>query len=357
MVTYTYKARVDTMKTLTLTAIILFPLFVFPQVDEPIADLWNSESHRQFDFWVGAWDVNLRIQQPTGEWKDQVQSTAHIYQILDGKAVLELWNENKINEGIKGYSLRYFNEDLGKWELWLNWPGQNMSGSSTLDGSFRHGRGEFFSEFPKNDSVTITQRYTFCDITPTSLRWDNAFSEDGGKTWKEGNWIMEFSRKANLAPKLSHNEAVNTYDNGLRCDSDEFKFFADWKGNWKGNIELFNDGKGDKLNGQLDIFPVLDGCAIMVFMTHESEKGVVKSFSLNTYNTYASKFEEGVLTNQKDDNFNIRYGEMIGNSLTMIDKEKSSKSVWKKEKNRLSWDFYKMINNQWVRHKSLTVKR
>ncbi len=113
--------------------------------------------------------MNLRIQQENGEWLDQVKSTARIYPILDGKAILELWNENKFGEGIKGYSLRYYREDLQKWELWLNWPGDNRSGSSSLSGNFRHGRGEFFSEYQKNDSVTITSRYTFSDITPNSL--------------------------------------------------------------------------------------------------------------------------------------------------------------------------------------------
>ena len=30
-------------------------------------------------------------------------------------------------------------------------------------------------------------------ITPTSCRWRQSISHDGGKTW-EGNWIMEWTR-------------------------------------------------------------------------------------------------------------------------------------------------------------------
>jgi hypothetical protein len=30
-------------------------------------------------------------------------------------------------------------------------------------------------------------------ITPNSAQWEQAFSEDGGKTW-ETNWIMELER-------------------------------------------------------------------------------------------------------------------------------------------------------------------
>jgi hypothetical protein len=31
------------------------------------------------------------------------------------------------------------------------------------------------------------------DITPTTCRWEQAFSTDGGATW-ETNWIAEFTR-------------------------------------------------------------------------------------------------------------------------------------------------------------------
>lgn len=344
------------MKTYALTILMALPVLAFSQVNDPVASTWDSESHRQFDFWVGEWDVNLRIQQQDGEWEDKVQSTAYIYQILDGKAILELWNENKYNEGIKGYSLRYFNEEIGKWELWLNWPGKNQSGSSRLEGSFRHGRGEFFSQFPKNDSVTITQRYTFCDISPTSLRWDNAFSEDGGKTWKEGNWIMEFSRKEDLAPDLSQSESVHTYDDGNRCDQSAFTFFDDWVGSWSGNMKTRQNEKWETSESQVEIYPVLDGCAIMVFMNYEEDGKVRKTFSLNTYNTYAGKYEEGILDNQSKSNFNIRYGDLADDTLTMTDTQGSVKSVWKKQKSKLSWDFYSKKDGQWEHQKSAVVK-
>ena len=59
---------------------------------------------RQFDFWVGAWDVNQRVQQEDLSWKDSIKAEARVYPILFGKAVLELWD----SPNIKGYSLRYF---------------------------------------------------------------------------------------------------------------------------------------------------------------------------------------------------------------------------------------------------------
>jgi hypothetical protein len=54
---------------------------------------------RQFDFWRGQWDVNLRIRQEDGSWPDKVAARARIYSVLAGKAVLELWDSapNKVS--------------------------------------------------------------------------------------------------------------------------------------------------------------------------------------------------------------------------------------------------------------------
>jgi hypothetical protein len=33
-------------------------------------------------------------------------------------------------------------------------------------------------------------------MTPTSARWEQDFSFDGGRTWDPVNWIMTFTRRA-----------------------------------------------------------------------------------------------------------------------------------------------------------------
>jgi hypothetical protein len=39
----------------------------------------------------------------------------------------------------------------------------------------------------------VRPRVTWSQITPTSARWEQALSGDGGKTW-ETNWITDFQR-------------------------------------------------------------------------------------------------------------------------------------------------------------------
>jgi hypothetical protein len=60
-------------------------------------------------------------------------------------------------------------------------------------GGFADGRGEFYDQ-ELFEGKRIFVRYVWSDITPTSCRWEQAFSADGGKTW-ETNWIMDFTRR------------------------------------------------------------------------------------------------------------------------------------------------------------------
>ena len=87
---------------------------------------------------------------------------------------------------IQGLSLRLYNPQSRQWSL-------NFASSSggTLSvptiGEFKNGRGEFYDQESFNGR-TILVRNVFSDITPNSYRFEQAFSDDGGKTW-EVNWI------------------------------------------------------------------------------------------------------------------------------------------------------------------------
>jgi hypothetical protein len=59
-------------------------------------------------------------------------------------------------------------------------------------GEFKNGRGEFFDQEPFNGR-TILVRNVWSDIASNSCRFEQAFSDDGGKTW-EVNWIATDTR-------------------------------------------------------------------------------------------------------------------------------------------------------------------
>lgn len=265
----------------------------------PVSSALRSES-RQFDFWVGGWSVNLRVRQPDMTWSDEHSAHARIYPILSGKAVLELWSEDQV-DGIKGYSLRYFDTARDEWILWLNWPGENRSGSSSLSGSFRHGRGEFFASSVGQDGTETTSRYTFSDITPRSLRWDDAFSTDGGETWRH-SWIMEFTRTTERVSLPPDGGAAHTYHDGERCDAPEFRRYEFLAGRKDGQVVAGGEGPVT-ITG----YRVLDGCAVLTFAGPGSDPATAWGFSHLTFNTYAQRYELTTLTSQRDTPARIFY--------------------------------------------------
>ena len=258
---------------------------------------------REFDFWLGEWDVNLRIRKD-GEWPEStVMARTEIYSILDGKAVLELWD----SKPIKGFSLRYFDTSRGKWLLWLNWPGENSSGSSGLSGSFRHGRGDFYSERPGQDGGTVISRYSFNDITPTSLRWDDAFSSDGGETWRH-QWRMEFSRTAQRATLPTSGGPAHTQGEGGRCDLPQFRRFEALSGVHEGTVRTISDEGETETAARLVGYPVLGGCATLALLSTERDGRPFESFHQLTWNTYASVFEETVLDSAAESSMAVFFG-------------------------------------------------
>ncbi len=258
----------------------------------PVSSSLPAEA-RQFDFWVGEWDVNVLVRQADFSWKDTHTSRAHIFPILRGKAILELWSEDQ-QEGIKGYSLRYFDTARKEWVLWLNWPSKNASGSSSLAGTFRHGRGEFFSTRKAPDGSETLSRFTFSDVTPTSLRWDDAFSNDGGNTWRN-NWIMEFSRTAEKPTLAAGQNTAHTFHDGSRCDLPQFRRYEFLAGTKTGAVEAGGSGPVTIRGLQ-----VLDGCAVITFSGASDDPETAWGFSQVTWNTYAQRFELMTLTSQPD---------------------------------------------------------
>jgi hypothetical protein len=267
---------------------------------------------RQFDFWIGTWDVNLRIQQDDASWRDSIRSEARIYPILRGKAVLELWD----SAPIKGFSLRHFDPAKDKWVLWLNWPSNNRANTGSLEGTFRHGRGEFFSSSTRPDGTTSMSRYSFSDITADSLRWDDAFSSDGGKTWTN-SWIMEFSRTAAQPELPAEGGPAHTYIDGGRCDDERFRSYEFVDGAWEGEVTV-----GERrvpVPARLVAHKVLDGCAVLMSLTYELDGEPHEVFHHLTFNAGSGRYELLVLDDEADSPAALAYSAVSPSELRFED--------------------------------------
>ena len=157
----------------------------------------KRDGQHDFDFEIGTWRPHLwRLVDPlTGSTKwVEYEGTSVVRKIWNGRANLVELEVDGAAGHIQGLNLRLYNPQSHQWSL--NFA---SSRSGTLSpptiGEFKNGRGEFFSQETLNDRAILV-RFIISDITPDSSRFEQAFSEDGGKTW-EVNWIAIDTRVKN----------------------------------------------------------------------------------------------------------------------------------------------------------------
>jgi hypothetical protein len=154
----------------------------------------DRDGQQDFDFEIGNWHTHLkRLQHPlTGSttWIEY-DGTSVIRKIWDGRAnVVELEVGGPTGH-IEGLSLRLYNPQSHQWSLNFANSSQGTMSIPTI-GEFKNGRGEFYDQEPFNGRAILV-RDVFSGITANSYRFEQSFSDDGGKTW-EVNWIAVDTR-------------------------------------------------------------------------------------------------------------------------------------------------------------------
>jgi hypothetical protein len=156
----------------------------------------NSERDGQhdFDFEIGTWKTHLsRLVHPlTGSstWIE-LEGTSVVRKIWKGRANLVELEADGPSGHIEVLSLRLYNPQSHQWSLnTANSKGGTLSVPTI--GEFKNGRGEFYDQ-EEFGGRTILVRNVWSEITPNSCRFEQAFSDDGGKTW-EVNWIAVDTR-------------------------------------------------------------------------------------------------------------------------------------------------------------------
>jgi hypothetical protein len=162
------------------------------------ADNDRDGSH-DFDFAIGTWNTHLsRLLNPlTGSatWVEY-EGTTVVRPIWNGLANLAELEADGPTGHLQVLSLRLYDPTARQWSLNAANSSSGSLGQPTI-GEFREGRGEFFDQEPFNGR-TILVRNVWTDITQISCRFEQAFSDDGGRTW-ELNWIAVDTR-AVIAP-------------------------------------------------------------------------------------------------------------------------------------------------------------
>ena len=153
----------------------------------------QRDGQHDFDFHIGAWKTHVsRLVHPlTGSttWVTY-EGTTVVRKVWDGRANLVELEVDGSAGHLELLSLRLYDPQSRQWSLNV------ASSSGTLGvptiGEFKNGRGEFFDQETLNGRAILV-RFVISDITANSCHFEQAFSDDGGKTW-EVNWLATDTR-------------------------------------------------------------------------------------------------------------------------------------------------------------------
>lgn len=159
------------------------------------------DGQHDFDFEIGTWKTHLkRLLHPlTGAttWVEY-DGTTVVRKVWNGRAnILELEADGPAGHFL-GMNLRLYNPESHQWSLNFSNSASGTLSQPTI-GEFKNGRGEFYDQETFNGRAILV-RFVISNITADSCRFEQAFSDDGGKTW-EVNWIATDRRVKDEAGK------------------------------------------------------------------------------------------------------------------------------------------------------------
>ncbi|HEX3395799.1 MAG TPA: hypothetical protein VHS76_03790 [Steroidobacteraceae bacterium] len=154
----------------------------------------RRDGQHDFDFEIGVWKTHLkRLVHPLSgstAWVE-LDGTTVVRKVWNGKANLAELEADTASGHLQVLSLRLYDPQSKQWSLnTANANGGTLSVPTI--GEFKDGRGEFFDQETFNGR-SILVRNVWSDISADSCRFEQSFSDDGGKTW-EVNWIAVDSR-------------------------------------------------------------------------------------------------------------------------------------------------------------------
>lgn len=145
----------------------------------------SSPEHRQFDFWLGTWDlaVHVRTSATVDVWT-HAKGTQRIEAILGGCAIQESFTADGPGEPWAGHSYSMWQPAAGKWrQTWVDDQGSYIA----LTGGVEQGVMTLYGEPRDKGGKPAQMRMQFLAVTPTSLRWEWQQSTDG---WQSQTVMM-----------------------------------------------------------------------------------------------------------------------------------------------------------------------
>lgn len=173
---------------------IFLLLFIVLQPFQTFAQTNQRDGQHDFDFEIGTWKTHLRrlVRPLTGSttWVEY-EGTSVVRKVWNGRANLVELKVSGPAGSFEGLSLRLYNPQSRQWSLNFANINDGTLAQPTI-GEFKDGRGEFYNQETYNGRAILV-RFVITKISEDKYQFEQAFSEDGGKTW-EVNWIAVDTR-------------------------------------------------------------------------------------------------------------------------------------------------------------------
>ena len=143
----------------------------------------SAPEARQFDFWVGDWDLVWN----GGKGTNRVEAK------WDGCVIEENFDgSGPEGNGLLGMSVSTYSPFLGQWrQTWVD----NQGSYLDFTGGWEGDRMVLAREAVGRNGTTFHQRMVWYHIAADSFDWNWERSDDDGATWKE-LWVIHYSRRA-----------------------------------------------------------------------------------------------------------------------------------------------------------------
>lgn len=152
-----------------------------------------------FDWDLGTWKIHMRrlVHPLTGSttWTEMDGTTVNS-KVWDGRANLAEVEADGSSGHLELLALRLYNPATHEWNVNFATSGVGVLNTPTglpIIGEFKNSLGEFYDQEPYTNGRAILVRFRIGPISPDSAESEQAFSDDGGKTWQV-NWINQYTR-------------------------------------------------------------------------------------------------------------------------------------------------------------------
>jgi len=295
----------------------------------------GRDGQHDFDFIFGRWKIHLKRRAPAAgaaETWTEFDGYGVYRKIWDGRANLNEFEADSQGAHIEGLTLRTYNPKTRQWSLYWASSRDGILAEPQV-GQFHDGVGEFYA-LDSIDGKSIFVRYVWSKITANSVHFEQAFSEDGGRTW-DVNWISDMTREADTS---ANTHAARSAGSPSPVQ-DGARDFEPLLGSWKFDLKrrthpLTGSTAWVELTGTGVCYPLWNGRAQLDTVLLNGASGTIEGLTLRLYNPqsqewrlYWANSKDGVVVVPQIGQFKNGHGEFYAQD-TLDDRSIFVKFDW-----------------------------